>query len=247
MIALRRPRRFAEKVALGLALFLVAFTPSSLVSQERGGRPRSRMDPLFEAIADERVALVRRRLPAAARINDVDTTSGCTPLTWALVAGQPQSASRLAIIRMLLDRGADPNLPDASANTPMEKAVRYPWPEVVRLLIARGGNPRVPARVGGTTLLYSVCDGGAEPWPGIEGQRLETARILLDAGLDPTEMSDWAEEHDFTVVDQCIQYDLPEVARLFASRGARPRTTLRHPNPRRAELARELADTPLAP
>jgi hypothetical protein len=231
-------RRTWSALLLGFAL--VALDARQLASQDAEPRPRTRFYRLFEAISNERLAEVRRRLPTAAHINDLDTTSGCTPLTWTLVPGDAPTPAQLQILTLLLDRGADPNVRDANGTSAMEAAVAYPWPEALRLLIARGGDVRTPAAVGDTTLLYSVCTSSSSPWPGIEAQRLEIAQLLLDAGLDPRATTPWAEEHDFSAIDQCIVYRLPEIARLYARRGGRPRSMLGSTDPERAGLVREL-------
>ncbi|MCA9532088.1 MAG: hypothetical protein KC593_00355 [Myxococcales bacterium] len=53
-------------------------------------------------------------------------------------------------------------------------------------------------------------------------------------------MSPWARAHGITAVDTCVQYDMPNIARLSVEHGGRPRMTLRHPALHRAALAREL-------
>jgi hypothetical protein len=232
------PLRALGAQLLGAAL--IALDAQQLASQDADARPRTRFYRLFEAISNERIAEVRRRLPTAAHINDLDTTSGCTPLTWTLTPGDAPTPAQLQILVLLLDRGADPNVRDGNGVSAMEAAVAYPWPEALRRFIARGGDVRTPAAVGETTLLYSVCTSSSSPWPGIETQRLEIAQLLLDAGLDPTATTPWAEAHDFSAVDQCIVYHLPEIARLYARRGARPRSMVGSTDPERAGLVREL-------
>lgn len=195
---------------------------------------------LFEAIANDRVDEARRRLPRREQVNDIDTTSGSTPLTWTLIPTGPPTAAHMEIARMLLDQGADPNVRDGGGTTAMEAAVAYPWPEMLSLLVSRGGDVHVPANVGQTTLLYSVCQGNGTDWPGRIEQRLAIARMLLDAGLDPTEMSPWAQSHGLTAVDNCVIYDMPDIARLYVEHGGRPRLSLDSRAPQRAALAREL-------
>jgi hypothetical protein len=196
---------------------------------------------LFEAIANNRVDEVRRRLPSRGQINDVDRTSGATPLTWSLGPTQPPSAARLEIIRMLIEGGADPNVRDSGGTTAVEAAVAYPWPEVLRLFVEHGGDLRVAANVGATTLLYAVCQGNGADWPGRLGQRLVVARMLIDAGLDPAEMSPWAQTHSHTAVDKCVMYEMADIARLYVQHGGRPQSTLTSRAPQRAALARELS------
>ena len=141
---------------------------------------------------------------------------------------------------MLLDGGADPNARDGGGTTPVEAAVAYPWPEMLSLLVERGGDLHSAAEVGETTLLYSVCQGNGADWPRRLEQRLAVARILIDAGLDPTEMSPWAQSHSLTAVDQCVIYNMPDIARLYVDHGGRPQSTLTRSAPQRAALAREL-------
>ncbi|MCA9574001.1 MAG: hypothetical protein KC668_01150 [Myxococcales bacterium] len=251
-IAAPTPTHLARGFALGLGLSAalvgsqpaphdVLAQPATSAAARSAPRQRQRrFYMLFEAIANDRVAEVRRRLPRREQINDIDTTSGTTPLTWTLIATGPPTAAHMEIARMLLDRGADPNVRDGGGTTAMEAAVAYPWPEMLSLLIERGGDVRVPANVGETTLLYSVCQGNGTDWPGRLEQRLAIARMLVDAGLDPTEMSPWAQSHNLTAVDNCVIYDMPDIARLYVEHGGRPRASLDSRAPQRAALAREL-------
>lgn len=242
----------ARRLALGLAFCsalgaavplrsdVLAQPAATAATRQAPPQRQRRFYMLFEAIANERVEEVRRRLPRRSQINDIDTTSGSTPLTWTLIPIGPPSAARMEIARMLLDGGADPNVRDGGGTSAMEAAVAYPWPEMLSLLIERGGDVRVPATVGDTTLLYSVCQGNGADWPGRLEQRLAIARLLLDAGLDPAEMSPWAQTHGVTAVDNCVIYDMPAIARLYVEHGGRPRRSLESRAPQRAALAREL-------
>lgn len=76
---------------------------------------------------------------------------GRTPLTASI--GHPE------IARYLLDRGANPNLPDAQNELPLELAVSRSDLDSIGLLIARGARLNARTSLGDTSLMLAV-DGG---------------------------------------------------------------------------------------
>ncbi|HEY3218100.1 MAG TPA: ankyrin repeat domain-containing protein [Candidatus Limnocylindria bacterium] len=76
--------------------------------------------------------------------------AGFTPLHSA-VADDAGPATK-DLVRMLLDAGADPNAPSATAFTPLHTAAFTGNIPVVQMLLAAGGDPHVPDNKGQTPL-----------------------------------------------------------------------------------------------
>lgn len=75
---------------------------------------------LYDAISYSNTEDVRRLL--SLRTIDVNARAwdtGYTPLIWAV------QFNRLDVIKLLLEKGADPDLCDAQGNTPLHQACRY--------------------------------------------------------------------------------------------------------------------------
>jgi hypothetical protein len=60
-----------------------------------------------------------------------------SPLFVAVVAGHPD------VVRLLLDKGADPNTLEGEGLTPLVAAFLFERVELARLLLERGGNPEL--------------------------------------------------------------------------------------------------------
>jgi ankyrin repeat protein len=67
-----------------------------------------------------------------------------------------------AIVKTLLDLGADPNVQDMGGNTALMWAVRWGNPEAIRLLAAAGADPAVRNRAGETALDQADARGYTE-------------------------------------------------------------------------------------
>lgn len=126
---------------------------------------------VFDASAVGASDRLRELLAADPSRANAVATDGFTPLGLAAFFGHP------AAVRLLLDRGADPNLPAQNATkvAPIHSAVAGGSAEIVGELLARGAN--VHARQeGGFTPLHSAAGEGRE----------EMVRLLLSHGADRT-------------------------------------------------------------
>jgi cell wall assembly regulator SMI1 len=95
----------------------------------------------------------------------------------ALTFEQPGLWGELALVRALIDAGADVNHRSPDGTTPLHRAAQHAPPEVVRLLLDRGAelgsfNDR------GESALHRVVFADDDP------RRLAKMRLLIDAGLE---------------------------------------------------------------
>jgi ankyrin repeat protein len=192
--------------------------------------------PLGLASANGDTAMIALLLDAGADVNGVDP-AGETPLMVAIRTGEIEP------VRTLLERGAAVDARDgASGQTPLMIAVREDRPAVVALLVARGADvmattragqePRwvLPNSVPGFGHGVGIVRGGLPPrgsrapitgamspllYAARDG-RMESARILLDAGAD-LEQTD---ANSITPLIAAITNNHPDVARLLIERGA---------------------------
>ena len=101
---------------------------------------------------------------------------GRTPLHEALEREDSSPGKVIDIVRLLLNHGADTNIPDCRHSTPLHKASSCGWPEIVRLLLSYGakvnekdGQGRTPFRVasseGHNEVMKILLEYGAVPQP----------------------------------------------------------------------------------
>lgn len=125
---------------------------------------------VFEASAVGDVARLRELLGEdRARANAV-APDGFTPLGLVAFFGHAEAA------RLLLENGADPNLPARNATkvAPLHSAVAGGKFEIVRMLLASGADVHARQDLGLTALHGAAVEGGEE-----------TIRLLLEHGADP--------------------------------------------------------------
>jgi anaerobic magnesium-protoporphyrin IX monomethyl ester cyclase len=129
-------------------------------------REQADFEELTLAARNLDLAEMRRLIERGTILDAVDPASEHTPLTEAAEAG------RVEVARLLLESGADPEFRAWSGGSPLSYSAAAPEPESVHLLIEAGAQP-YPHH------LYHAASRGY----------VETVRILLEAGLDPNEMT----------------------------------------------------------
>ena len=95
----------------------------------------------------------------------------------ALTFEQPGLWGELALVRALIDAGADVNHCSPDGTTPLHRAAQYAPPEVVRLLLDRGAELG-SVNDSGESALHRVVYADDDP------RRLAKMRLLIDAGLE---------------------------------------------------------------
>src|SRR5687768_1216363 len=128
--------------------------------------------PLTQAAARNDVAALRQLLDAGHKADEGGDP--WTALIWASRSGS------IDAIKLLLDSGADVNLPGPTGDdwdaTPLQHAILERQPAAVRLLLDRGGDPNRRAGPGSVAPLF-LAAGDTDP---------TILKLLLARGADPT-------------------------------------------------------------
>jgi ankyrin repeat protein len=145
---------------------------------------------LFEAAHRGDVSGVAEAVGAGANVNDVESGSRMTPLLWAARGGHCKVADWLlqhgaelnaaipgygtplataaanedgsAMVRLLLERGADPNRCASDGHTPLMRAAEYGDAASAALLIRAGANLNARDHWGNTPTLTAIENGHPE-------------------------------------------------------------------------------------
>ena len=159
---------------------------------------RDQLD-LFEALALGRLDLVKEQLTST----DIDRFSpdGFTPLGLATFFGHE------ALVRWLLEQGADPNLPSQNdfRVSPHHSAAAISHVPLARLLLAHGAEVNAK-QASGVTALHSAAHNG----------QLELAQLLVEAGADLHARMD----NGLTPLSMALQDGQGTVAAYLRERGA---------------------------
>jgi hypothetical protein len=139
---------------------------SSLLAATCHVAPKS---DIAAAAADGDVSALRRIIRSGRSANASDP-DGLTPLIWAAREG------RVNAVRALLERGADPDLPDSRSNgwTPLMHAIHRDQPDVVAALLTGGAKPDRQIANGFSPLMMAAGYG-----------QTETVALLLRHGASP--------------------------------------------------------------
>jgi ankyrin repeat protein len=100
-----------------------------------------------------------------------------------------QSITRPKIVRLLVERGADPSAQNAAGTTSLQNLAFHGELEALKILIEAGADMNAPGFRGATALHWAV-----------DGRRLEIVRFLLDQGADVSAR----DEDNRTPLDWCV-------------------------------------------
>jgi len=128
-------------VIRGGRVFARAALDSMLASVEEAVRPDAQ-EFLWAGARMGDTAMVARALRDGARIDSLDTLGNRRALNYAA------SSNRVAMIRLLIARGASINLANATGFTPLHHAVQGGAVEALRTLLAAGADPKIPNAAG---------------------------------------------------------------------------------------------------
>ncbi len=190
---------------------------------------------LTEALKSRDVAQVRSLLAAGADVNE--KVRGDYPLNIAAVYGPAE------MVTLLLDAGADIEMPDRNGLHPLHNAAVSGRKDIVALLLKRGAVVNSKDKQGRTPLLSFAASAGssidipkllltagANPeieetvdqlraidFAAINGE-VELAKLLLSAGADVNHRQGgfWGE----TALMHAVFHDRPDVVRLLIAQGA---------------------------
>jgi ankyrin repeat protein len=122
-------------------------------------------NPLIMPVATCNLMKVREAISNGANVND-GGSSGGTMLVWVYappvsaastpVPAPPNLSCRLEEIKLLLEAGADPNLPDNYGHTVLMAAACYGHSEAVDLLLKAGAKSALKDRYGHTAAYYAA-------------------------------------------------------------------------------------------
>ena len=152
-------------------------------------------DRFYQAIRSDDIAAVRT-LATSEAVNTPDN-HGTTPLMYAAAAGSTEA------MKLLLDRGANPNAKNAFGAT----ALMWASGDIdkVRLLLSKGANVNARSDFGRTPLMLAALHDGS----------FEIAKLLIDKGADVSA----CDKTKFCVLEAAAQGNDTSTVRLILARG----------------------------
>lgn len=135
-----------------------------------GGPLQTEGNALLKAVFQGKLRLTRLLLEGGAYINE-GNERGETPISAACLANYDDQQTRHKMVRYLLEKGADPNIPDKSGRTAlMHACAEQAGKEVVSLLLENGADPSLKDYSGSSALVHAINKGDRD-----------TLQVLLDA------------------------------------------------------------------
>ncbi|XP_072249548.1 ankyrin repeat domain-containing protein 34A [Leuresthes tenuis] len=135
-----------------------------------GGPLQTEGNALLKAVFQGKLRLTRLLLEGGAYINE-GNERGETPISAACLASYDDPQTRQKMVRYLLEKGADPNIPDKSGRTAlMHACAEQAGKEVVLLLLENGADPSLKDYSGSSALVHAINRGDRD-----------TLQVLLDA------------------------------------------------------------------
>lgn len=135
-----------------------------------GGPLQTEGNALLKAVFQGKLRLTRLLLEGGAYINE-GNERGETPVSAACLASYDDHQTRQKMVKYLLEKGADPNIPDKSGRTAlMHACAEQAGREVVSLLLENGADPSLKDYSGASALVHAINKGDRD-----------TLQVLLDA------------------------------------------------------------------
>jgi ankyrin repeat protein len=139
--------------------------------------------PLMEAAFNAQLDVARLLLERGAKLDARDDV-GFGALHYAVLSPMHEGADAPGMVRLLLERGADPNIGLGEVDTPLHRSVFYAPPEVWQLLLDHGARIDAKNIYGMTPLHFAASYGRAEAVEFLAGQGAPIEDVYLAAATD---------------------------------------------------------------
>ncbi len=160
-------------------------------------RGKESWSALGAAVSEDHTGIVRMLLAAGAAVDEPG--GSLTPVGTAILYDKTE------ILRLLLERGVDPNCADDEGDTPLHAAARAGGADLVRTFLASGADVSLQDDEGRTALALAASQG-----------HVDVTRLLLDAGADPNVR----DEEGLTALNHALDAESRELIALLESVGA---------------------------